>query len=70
MARQYTKPLAETRKVDRWKCPWCRAVHDEPEWQKQVDTVFHEEYIGCPDCGKTVLVSVSPMFIAVPVEDE
>lgn len=71
MDKKYKKPLAETRKVDEWKCPWCRTLHrGEPDWIKDVCSVFHNENIVCPTCKKSVNVMVSPMFISIPLDDD
>ena len=62
------KPLAQTREVDMWKCPWCRELNSYEDLGGTPDPHM-DYYIDCPQCGNEVLVMMSIEFTCQPTID-
>ena len=69
MAKQ-RKPLAQTKTVDWWKCPWCREVNSTLDLRGGNPDPAVEICVECPHCGKEVLVMMSVEYTCQPIEGD
>ncbi len=69
MAKQ-RKPLAQTKHVDQWKCPWCRELGgDDTDLTDGTPDVHTDYIVECPNCGKEVSVMMSVEYLCQPIEE-
>lgn len=66
---KYKKPLAKTKTVDDWKCPWCRDIHSIRTVlfsQQHLDT---SHIVNCPTCKNELMIMPSIEFTCQPTID-
>lgn len=68
---KFRKPLAQTKHIDQWKCPWCRELGgDEGDLTDGTPDVHMDYSVECPHCGKEVLVMMSVEYTCQPIEGD